>query len=161
MSDCFLLLGTNQGDKIQNLETAARMISDQTGEILTQSSIYVTAAWGIEDQEEFLNQVLKIESTLSVEEMMDTCLSIEKDMGRVREVKWGSRLIDIDILYFDDLVFESENVNVPHPAIQDRRFTLVPLVEIAAQFMHPKMQQTQKELLEKCSDKLEVKIFER
>ena len=157
MSICYLLLGTNQGDKHQNLETAARMISDQIGEILTESSIYVTAAWGIEDQDEFLNQVLKVESSLSVEDLMDACLLIEKVMGRIRQVKWGARLIDIDILYYGDQIYKSNKVTVPHPAIPDRRFTLVPLLEITRNYVHPVLKKTHDVLLAECKDKLEVK----
>ncbi len=159
MSVCFLLLGTNLGDRPDNLKTASRLVSARIGQILTKSSIYVTAAWGIEDQEDFLNQVLRIETTLPVDELMKACLEIEQEMGRVRKVKWGERLIDIDILYYDDLVLESEQVTVPHPAIQDRRFTLVPLVEIASDYIHPNFGVSQQQLLDQCTDSLGVTKF--
>ncbi|MCV9385705.1 2-amino-4-hydroxy-6-hydroxymethyldihydropteridine diphosphokinase [Reichenbachiella ulvae] len=159
MSTCYLLLGTNLGEKETNLRRAFESISTEIGPVITSSSIYFTSAWGKQDQDDFLNQVLKVETELPVIEVLRLCLTIEKEHGRVRYERWGTRLIDIDVLYFDDQVVNQSNLIIPHPEIQNRRFTLVPLVEIAADLVHPILQKTQSELLEICPDQLEVKAL--
>lgn len=156
MSNCFLLLGTNLGDKESNLQKALYEISVQIGAIITKSSIYSTAAWGKENQDSFLNQVIKITTKKSPKEVLSECLSIEKELGRVRFEKWGERLIDIDILYYDELIMNEDELTIPHPQIQNRRFTLVPLVELEEGYVHPVLQKTQMELLNICKDELEV-----
>ncbi|WP_420580830.1 2-amino-4-hydroxy-6-hydroxymethyldihydropteridine diphosphokinase [Reichenbachiella sp.] len=156
MSRCYLLLGTNIGDKKQNLLQARESITERIGVIAKPSGIYQTSAWGKEDQDDFLNQVLAVETSLNPERLLGTCLEIEKDLGRVRFEHWGERLIDIDILYYEDQVITSQRLTVPHPEIQHRRFTLVPLVEIAPDQKHPKMNQSNKDLLRICTDPLEV-----
>ncbi|SMD32397.1 2-amino-4-hydroxy-6-hydroxymethyldihydropteridinediphosphokinase [Reichenbachiella faecimaris] len=156
MSQCHLLLGTNIGDKKHNLLQARELIIARIGKIIKPSAIYQTSAWGKEDQDDFLNQVLAIETEQSPEVLLGKCLDIEKDLGRVRFEHWGERLIDIDILYYGDQVITSQRLTVPHPEIQNRRFTLVPLVEIAPEYKHPKMNQTNKDLLGLCTDPLEV-----
>lgn len=156
MSQCHLLLGTNIGDKKRNLLQARELIIARIGKITKPSAIYQTSAWGKEDQDDFLNQVLAVETELSPERLLAMCLEIEKELGRVRYEHWGERLIDIDILYYADQVIASQRLTVPHPEIQNRKFTLVPLVEIAPDYIHPKMNQTNKDLLELCTDPLEV-----
>lgn len=156
MSKCYLLLGTNLGDKTTNLDQAIRLISDKIGNLITKSSIYRTAAWGKHDQGEFLNQVLCLETELSASSLLNKCLGIEMEMGRVRYERWGERLIDIDILYIDDQVLNESRLVVPHPQIQNRRFTLIPLVEIARDFVHPLLKKNHAELLMACEDVLDV-----
>ncbi|MEO9966694.1 MAG: 2-amino-4-hydroxy-6-hydroxymethyldihydropteridine diphosphokinase [Reichenbachiella sp.] len=156
MSQCFLLLGTNIGNKELNLLQAQELLSNTVGTMKRVSSIYRTAAWGKEDQEDFLNQVICIESILKPEELLDACLNIEKQLGRIRFERWGERLIDIDILYFEDRVVAQDDLTIPHPELQNRRFTLVPLVEIAPDFYHPKLKKTNLTLLEDCTDLLTV-----
>ena len=156
MNECYLLLGTNLGDKQSNLAKAFQHISEEIGEVITVSSIYRTAAWGKENQEYFLNQVLKINTKLTPQQALGACLTIEQTMGRVRKEKWGERLIDIDILYFGDITVNTDELKIPHPEIIYRRFTLVPLVEIAAEYVHPVLKQTNSELLAACQDQLEV-----
>ncbi|MBU2913415.1 MULTISPECIES: 2-amino-4-hydroxy-6-hydroxymethyldihydropteridine diphosphokinase [Reichenbachiella] len=157
MSVCFLLLGTNMGEKETNLQQAFGRISNEIGQVITASSIYRTSAWGKEDQEDFLNQVLKVETDCVPVEVLRLCLTIEKELGRVRYERWGTRLIDIDVLYYDKEVINQSNLVIPHPQIQNRRFTLVPLVEIARDFVHPVLGKSQLDLLEECKDVLEVK----
>ncbi|UXX78341.1 2-amino-4-hydroxy-6-hydroxymethyldihydropteridine diphosphokinase [Reichenbachiella carrageenanivorans] len=156
MNQCFLLLGTNIGDKAHNLLQAREYIIERIGEIIKPSAIYQTSAWGKEDQDDFYNQVLCIQTALSPMDLLVECLAIEKDLGRIRFERWGERLIDIDILYFENEVIETEDLKVPHPELQNRRFTLIPLVELAPDYTHPKMNQTNKHLLACCTDPLEV-----
>lgn len=153
---CYLLLGTNLGEKKNNLEEALRRISVDVGEIITVSGIYKTAAWGKRNQEDFYNQVLITRTSLTPIDILKQCLSIEKEMGRVRYEEWGERLIDIDILFIADQILDEASLKVPHPQIPHRRFTLVPLFEIAPDFLHPVYKKSIEELLEECSDPLEV-----
>ena len=160
MANCFLLLGTNMGDKVTNLLQVRHLILQNIGIIVNVSSIYQTDAWGKMDQDDFLNQVLEVQTDLMPNQLLIECLELERQMGRERFEKWGERLIDIDILYYNDLVIEEENLNIPHPEIQHRRFTLIPLVEVAPDFLHPVLLRNNAELLQMCKDSLHVKIFE-
>ncbi|VAW26530.1 2-amino-4-hydroxy-6-hydroxymethyldihydropteridinepyrophosphokinase [hydrothermal vent metagenome] len=155
----FLLLGSNLGNRAKILLEAQKEISSSVGIIVNKSSIYETLAWGIEDQPAFLNQVLLVETTLTPQELLKTVNKIEELLGRVRHQKWGERLIDIDILYFENQIINEEHLKIPHPEILNRRFTLVPLVEIAADFIHSGLGKTQKELLDLCGDELAVKKY--
>lgn len=161
MANIYLLLGTNLGNKIKNLEKVRELLVSNRVAIKKESSVYETAAWGIEDQPTFLNQVLEIEVARAPEKLLDLTQEIEKKMGRVRKEKWGERLIDIDILYFGDSIVDHSDLQIPHPEIQNRRFTLVPLVEIASDFMHPQLMVSQDALLEACEDKLEANPYEQ
>ncbi len=155
----FLGLGSNLGNREENLSTAQKLIEEKVGKIRSKSSIYETAAWGITEQNAFLNQVIEVESHFSPSAVLHLVLKIEKDMGRIREIKWGERSIDIDILYYNNEIISTENLTVPHPFIQERKFVLVPLCEIAPAFIHPKLKQSNLELLEKCQDSGEIKLY--
>jgi 2-amino-4-hydroxy-6-hydroxymethyldihydropteridine diphosphokinase len=152
----FLSLGSNIGNKILNLNTASENIEKYAGKICSKSSIYETSAWGIIEQDTFLNQVIEIETNLKPSELIAILLKIEEQMGRKREIKWGPRLIDIDILYFSDKIIEQNSLIVPHPYLHQRRFILMPLCEIAPDFEHPILKKTTKELLKNCDDKGQV-----
>jgi 2-amino-4-hydroxy-6-hydroxymethyldihydropteridine diphosphokinase len=152
----YLLLGTNLGDKKQNLHEAAFHLSAKAGDMLKHSSIYETLPWGVTDQPSYWNQVLLMQTTLSAEELLQIINHIEKIIGRERRIRWEARIIDIDILYFGDLVIETDTLSIPHPRIASRRFTLVPLAEIAPQFVHPVLKVTNQELLIACTDTLPV-----
>ncbi|MCE7991582.1 MAG: 2-amino-4-hydroxy-6-hydroxymethyldihydropteridine diphosphokinase [Roseivirga sp.] len=158
MKGIYLLLGTNLGDRAKNLATARNLLEEQKIAIKALSAVYETDAWGIEEQPGFLNQVLKVATDLSAKELLKTILGVELEMGRVRIQKWGERLIDIDILYYQDQVIDTDELKVPHPEIQNRRFTLVPLVELAAEEVDPVSGNTQQELLAVCPDRLEVRM---
>ncbi|MEQ9375821.1 MAG: 2-amino-4-hydroxy-6-hydroxymethyldihydropteridine diphosphokinase [Imperialibacter sp.] len=152
----FLLLGSNQGDRLATLLEAGRMINERIGQMVRSSSIYATQAWGQTDQADFLNQVIEIESGVRAEEVLNQALEIEKHLGRKRIEKWGPRVIDIDILYVNDDVINTNTLVVPHPQIPFRRFTLAPLAEIAPDFIHPTLGKNQTQLLSECPDTLEV-----
>src|SRR5688500_6574197 len=138
----FLLLGSNQGAPLRNLAEAAGRIEEDAGKILERSALYKSAAWGMEEQPDFYNQVLKIGSPFSAEVLLQKLLDIEHKMGRVRVEKWGPRLIDIDILFYGDEVIDTPALRVPHPGIPQRRFTLLPLAEIAPDLRHPVLRKT-------------------
>lgn len=157
MNSTYLLIGGNLGNRIENLAIARSLIENELGKIIKASSIYETAAWGITEQPDFLNQVLLIKTKFSPEKMMQLILSIENKMGRVRTQKNASRIIDIDILFFNDEIISNENLTIPHPEIQNRKFALIPLNEIASDLVHPVFKQSIKNLLSTSKDKLQVK----
>jgi 2-amino-4-hydroxy-6-hydroxymethyldihydropteridine diphosphokinase len=157
MNSTYLLIGGNLGNRIENLAMARSLIENELGKIIKVSSIYETAAWGITKQPDFLNQVLLIKTKFPPEKMMQLILSIENKMGRVRTQKNASRIIDIDILFFNDEIISNENLTIPHPEIQNRKFALIPLNEIASDLVHPVFKQSIKNLLSTSKDKLQVK----
>ncbi len=150
----YLGTGTNIGDRLQNLRQVNQEIKRQVGKIISQSQVYTTEAWGIKDQDQFFNQVLKVRTPFTADELLKKVLDIELQMGRRRVQKWGPRLIDIDILYFDKLIISKPHLKIPHPYLTERNFVLVPLAEIAPDYKHPQLQKTNKELLESSSDGL-------
>jgi len=156
MNTAFLLTGGNLGDRLQNLHRAARLIEKDCGSIISASSVYQTAAWGFTQQPDFYNQALAINTTLPPDELMSTLLKIESKIGRERSFKMAPRIIDIDILLMDDLIYQSEKVTIPHPAIAERRFVLTPLAEIAGNIRHPVYNKTIHALLAECKDELTV-----
>jgi 2-amino-4-hydroxy-6-hydroxymethyldihydropteridine diphosphokinase len=148
----YLLLGSNLGNRRKNLSWALKRISRDAGSIITISSLYQTAAWGKTSQPDFLNQAIELEVTLSPHKLLKVCLKIEELLGRIRSEKWGPRTIDIDILFYKDLVAQSTDLILPHPEIQNRRFTLVPLNEICPDFIHPILNKPIGQLLKECED---------
>lgn len=157
MNKVYLLLGSNIGDSEKILSNARQKISKNIGRVTRESQLYKTAAWGNGNQPDFINQVIVVETTISVHSCMDTILSIEHTMGRVRTTKNAPRIIDIDILYFNKEIINLPHLVVPHPAIQLRRFVLVPLNELSPNFMHPVFNQNNHALLKNCADELNVK----
>ncbi len=160
MALAYLLLGSNMGQSKSLLSIAADHIQQKAGPILLKSAIYESEAWGKEDQDPFLNQVLLIESSLSASHLLHSLLQIELQMGRTRSIKWGARIIDIDILFYEEQQIQLDTLTIPHPAIADRRFTLVPLHEIAPDFIHPVHHKSIKTLLLECQDPLMVKLLD-
>lgn len=150
------MLGTNVGDRNKNLATALNAIEETVGVTKKKSSVYHTAAWGKTDQPPFYNQVIEIETSLTPQKVLDALLTIEQKMGRKRNEKWGERIIDIDILFYGDKIIETKVLTIPHPQLANRRFTLVPLTEIAPDIIDPKRQKKIKELLAICPDYLDV-----
>ena len=159
MNGIYLIIGGNMGERENNLLECKDLIIKAIGEIIKESPIYETAAWGKTDQPSFLNQVFFLESNLNPHQILATCLAIESKMGRIRHEKWEARKIDIDILLFNDEVIDEEDLSIPHPHMKNRRFVLKPLTDIAPDVLHPVYNKTIKELLQHCSDPLEVTRF--
>lgn len=156
MVRAFLLLGSNEGNRSGYLEKARQQVTAQCGKAFGLSAVYETAAWGNTRQAAFLNQVVGIETKLDPHRLLSTILAIETSLGRVRTKQWASRTLDIDILFYGEHIIHSGDLTVPHPAIAERRFTLVPLAELSPEFMHPVLKKSMKELLAECADPLEV-----
>jgi 2-amino-4-hydroxy-6-hydroxymethyldihydropteridine diphosphokinase len=159
MNKVYLLIGGNMGDRLLYLSKAREAIEKECGKITKQSSIYETEAWGVENQEPFLNQALGVETHLSAINLLTAILKIEKNLGRKRDIKYGPRLIDIDISFFNDDIIDVDNLKIPHPQMQHRRFALQCLNDIAAQKMHPAFHKTIAQLLTECTDPLTVHKF--
>lgn len=148
-SRAYIGLGSNMGDKAKQLEIALEKIAQQGITIVNKSTCIETQPWGNVEQEWFLNQVVEIETTFTPSYLMDTLLRIESEMGRVREIKWGPRVIDLDLLLFDDSIIYTDTLIVPHPYMAERLFVLESLQEIAPHFIHPVKQLSIRELYEK------------
>lgn len=142
----FLGTGSNIGDRLAGLQHAARALQEMC-QVELQSSIYETQPWGFTDQPAFLNQVLKATTELDPFDLLAEVKLIETDMGRTPTFRYGPRIIDIDILFFDDLVLDDERLTIPHSRITERAFVMVPLDEIAPFLVHPRLQRTIHDLI--------------
>lgn len=159
MNTVYLLTGGNVGNRLEYLAKAQEGLARRCGQTGTVSSIYETAAWGKTDQPAFLNQVIQLHTLFAPPVLLEKILSIEHDIGRIRQEKYGPRTIDIDILLYGEQVIETPGLIIPHPRLAERRFVLVPLAEIAPQLVHPVYHETIESLLRKCTDPLTVKKF--
>ena len=159
MNVAYLLTGGNTGNRLQYLNKAAAEIKKNCGTIVLKSFVYETAAWGIEDQNSFLNQALKLSTPLFPQELLDSLLQIEENLGRIRKEKYGPRIIDIDILLFNDDVVDARNLKIPHPELPNRRFALQCLNDIAPDLVHPVSKKTIAQILKECIDPLGVDKF--
>ncbi len=156
MEGIYLGLGSNIGDRKKHIYQTISKIEKQIGPCLQRSSSYRTAAWGKTNQSYFLNQVIQIHTKITPIEILDGILAIEKQLGRVRKEKWGERIIDIDLLFYGTEIIELPRLLVPHPFLAERRFVLVPMNEIAPNFIHPIFERSISDLLAECPDKLPV-----
>lgn len=156
MNTVYLLLGSNLGNSAQVLAGATKEIEVQIGSLQKSSSLYRTAAWGNEDQPDFINQIIVITSVFNAATVLNKILHIEKNLGRIRTIKNAARVIDIDILFFNNEIINTQTLTVPHPQVQNRRFVLIPLAEVAPSYQHPVFKKTAKELLLICPDNLNV-----
>lgn len=158
MKTVYLGIGTNLGEREENLRQAITLIGEHIGDITRVSSVYETEPWGFKSETTFLNLVVIAETELTPSGLLGRILMIEAMMGRLREgTGYKSRVIDIDILFFGSRIFENKALTIPHPKIQDRKFVLIPLAEIAGDLIHPVFKKNIQELLKECKDKSEVK----
>jgi 2-amino-4-hydroxy-6-hydroxymethyldihydropteridine diphosphokinase len=155
MGGIFLLLGSNLGNSSAQLDTAIRHITS-FATVIRKSSVYVSQAWGNTNQPDFLNQVIEIDSDLEPQELLDHTLRTETTMGRDRILKWGPRTIDIDILFYRNDIVKTGSLTIPHPEIQNRKFELVPLRELAPDLFHPVLKKTISQIDDECTDTLSV-----
>ncbi len=157
MDKVYLLLGTNEGNREKNLATATTLLENNCGKILESSSLYETEAWGLKEQNAFLNQAIAIETSLPPLELLLVLKKLEKEVGRKETIKWGPRVIDMDILFYGHEIVDEEDLKIPHPFIAERKFTLVCLNEIAGDLVHPVLKKAIQDLLQECKDESEVK----
>ena len=157
----YLSLGSNIGDRKDNLLKALAMISSRGGEITKISSLYESEPWGYQSCHQFLNAVIVVETTLYPDEILSDIKDIEKQLGREQSESQGyeDRPIDIDILFYDTLVLETDKLIIPHPHLEKRKFVLAPIAEIAPSFVHPLLHKKMKELNEACTDS--IQLYER
>lgn len=156
MQDVYLLLGSNLGDRETYLHKAAELIAGRVGKIGSSSSVYETAAWGVNDQPPYINQVLRVLTTLDAHRVLREVLDIEKVLGRERFEKWGSRVIDIDILFYGDAIINDPVLVVPHKYFHKRRFAVEPMMELNEGFEHPLLKKSIKSIALELTDKLSV-----
>lgn len=161
MNVTYLCLGGNIGDREKALNHAIQKISEQVGVIEAKSTIYETEAWGVESQQAYLNQCIKVKTDLKATELIDVLLLIEKELGRERTINYiyEPRTIDIDILFYDNEIINESKLLVPHPRLHLRKFVLIPLEEIASNYLHPLLNKTIFNLLSECEDISDVKLF--
>ncbi|HVW96973.1 MAG TPA: 2-amino-4-hydroxy-6-hydroxymethyldihydropteridine diphosphokinase [Mucilaginibacter sp.] len=157
MKKVFLLLGSNMGDRQQYLQSAVNLINSRIAPVCLLSSVYETQSWGKTDEPDYLNQVLSLETQMAAGDLLLEVLNIERDLGRIREEKWGSRTIDIDILFYGEEIIRETGLIIPHPELHRRRFTLEPLAEIAGDFVHPILNKTILSIKNELKDDLNVK----
>ena len=169
MKEVFLLLGSNRGNRTDFISRALKMIDEKAGAILNRSGVYETEPWGFEDSVPFLNQVVEIDTNLSPAELLEQMLTIETQLGRIRPFDscggsetggYTGRTIDLDILFYGQKLIFTESLMVPHPRLHERRFTLVPLHEIAPGFIHPLLKKTISVILQNCTDNSKVTKIE-
>ncbi|MCO6500637.1 MAG: 2-amino-4-hydroxy-6-hydroxymethyldihydropteridine diphosphokinase [Vicingus serpentipes] len=161
MKQVVLGLGGNIGDTKKILSQAIHLINEEIGAVKLKSSLYQTKAWGVENQPDFINAVIAIETTLLPHEVLETCLSIEKKIGRDRlgKKKWTERMIDIDVLFYENEIIDTFSLKLPHSHIHERNFVLYPLAEILPNFKHPVLGKTALEMKNQAKDRQMVTLL--
>jgi len=160
LNKVFLLLGSNINPRIKYLENAEKLIDENIGNIIKLSNIYESKALGFESDVNFINRVLEVSTNLSANHVLGKIFEIESKLGRKRAAfGYSSRTIDIDILYYNDLILDDDKLTIPHPRLHERRFTLIPLVEMAPDFNHPVFNMVNQQLLDHCSDDSVVNVY--
>lgn len=160
MSIAYLLTGSNLGQRQENLCLALTALDGDAGKVQALSAVYESPPWGFEHPNAFLNQAIRLDTTLSPQELLKVILNTETALGRQRnDHGYAARTIDIDILFYDDLILTDKNLSIPHPRFHERRFALMPMADIAAGLIHPVLKKTVKELLDSCSDHSKLSLF--
>jgi 2-amino-4-hydroxy-6-hydroxymethyldihydropteridine diphosphokinase len=156
MNTAILLIGGNLGDRTSNLSKAVQLIAQKAGPVTKISALYQTAPWGAVDQPDYLNQALMIETSLDALTLLHTLLDIEREIGRIRQEKYGARVIDIDLIFYNQDIISLPDLKVPHPRLHLRNFVLIPLEEIIPDFQHPVLKTTIGQLAAESPDTLPV-----
>lgn len=157
LKETYLLLGSNLGERELILEKAICAIEKKIGLVFAKSSIYETEAWGKTDQPSFLNLAIGVKTILEPFHLLQGVLAIEEELGRIRHEKWGARLIDIDIIFYgEEIINLGEALKIPHPEMQNRKFVMQPLADIAPDFVHPMLKRSLSEILGTLTDTLYV-----
>lgn len=163
MAVAYIGLGSNIGDRVGYIQQSCKMLNDIQGiQILKCSSLYETEPFGYKDQEWFINAIVKVKSELSPDNLLDVCAEIEKKLGRSRckdQIKWGPRTIDLDILFYEDKVIETEFLKIPHACVHLRACSLVPMLEIASKYVHPVFKKTIADLHNDLENPEEVYLY--
>ena len=156
-----ILIGSNQGQRELTISQSIKMLAERCGKVFLLSSLYETEPWGFIAEQNFLNQVVALDTEMNPYVLLRELLMIEKELGRKRHDVEGyeSRPIDLDILYYDDMIINDDDLILPHPRLHKRRFALMPLCDIAADFIHPVFKRSNRELLNECEDISEVKLY--
>lgn len=149
----FIALGSNMGDKNDNLNRAMDLIEDRVGRILKKSTVLNTEPYGYTEQDEFLNMAIKVDTELSPRKLLEELLKIELELGRVRKITWGPRTIDLDIIYYGNEIVDEPDLQIPHVDLYNRDFVLEPVAEIGEDFIDPRKNKTVKELLKELKNK--------
>ncbi len=155
MAIAYIGIGSNLGNRKENCEKAVNLLSQKGIKVLKRSSFYETEPWGVKEQPKFINAALEVETDLEPEELLKTIKGIESDLGRGSVIRWGPRLIDLDILLYNDLVVKTNNLEIPHPGVKNREFVLKPLSEIAPDKIHPVLKKSIESLLLECLESSE------
>ena len=156
MNKVYLQLGSNLGERAIVISDAVKKISESIGKVSALSQVYESTPWRVDGQANYLNQILEVKTIFSAQDILAAILKIEKDLGRVRIEKWGERLIDIDIIFFNNDIIETAELCIPHRHMHERNFVLIPLNEIAPNFFHPKYKKTVAQLYNESRDSEKV-----
>ena len=159
MNKAILLIGGNLGDRTGHLKQAVEQISMLVGKVENVSALYETAAWGVVEQPDYLNQGLLVSTEMDALTLLHTVLEIERNIGRICQQKWGARVIDIDIIFYNNDIIHLSELKIPHPQLQFRQFVLTPLNEIIPEWQHPVLHQTIGTLLQQCTDPLPARKY--
>lgn len=158
-NQAILSIGSNQGDRLENVQACIQLIQLEIGTVFSVSKLYETPSWGFES-DSFYNCAIAIQTSKSAQKLLSSCLKIEKKLGRIRSLHEGyqPRIIDIDIISFDNEIIQSTNLVVPHPQMQDRLFVLLPMKDLQLEFVHPVMNKSTQDLIDSCKDKSNCKV---
>lgn len=158
--EVYLLLGTNLGARLSHIDCARGHIATHIGTIISRSALYETSSWGsAEPQPDYINQVIRVHTTLEPTVLLATIHTIEQNLGRIRTFKWDSRVIDIDILFYDDQIVDLPDLHIPHPYFQERNFAMAPMNELVPDFIHPVLKKTIRDLYQQSADTLPVWLY--